>query len=814
MTDKAHDKEHYEHIDKLLCTVNEHWEKYHNEEKSYHYDITKLALDYPEYEYLCDAKAEVLKAYVTDILNYISNNGSYSNVAGVPVINMLLSSNFNLNYSEEELIKLLCALNDKKEHLRNCGCYVSPIFSGVSQLEQYIKKNGLSDSLFDFIASMLDWELFQLDYSYSKEHKKTIKRLHSFVAQKVVLQFKLDNHLINEIIVASPLAKQREFHDLLFLLEKSTAGKPSAKFLKTSQAYIDTLGRNNYRKFAHNILDLTVKEYWTEFNFLKGVVWTMSLFSDKKTVELVAQLLTFMYDKGHASLGNACAYTLGNIRGKQGLGKLSYIRGKLTRNKDKAVVEKYLDEGAERYGVSVEELKELAVPDFHLENGQKTIAFEDYQLTIAIENSKVTQTWTKPDGKTVKTVPAIVKNSTKLTNKLKEIRKEIKEIQQTYSAQKQRIDNQFTLNRKWTFADFEQYYLTHGLVAPIAKSLIWQFHQAGGNIVTALFNREANAWQDQHGETVSVAEAQSVSLWHPVLVNEEEIIAWRDRIMAIECQQPIKQAFREIYLLTDAEISTRTYSNRMATHILKQSQFKVLATLRDWHYASMGAYYDYTTHTTCSKKLSEHNMSAEFWIDAVESDDEDDRNASGMYWYVTTDQVRFNNADGETMDLVDVPKIVFSEIMRDVDLFVGVCSVGNDPEWRDNNGERRDEYWQSYSFGDLGKVAKTRKAVLERLLPRLTKLKDKAHIDGKFLVVKGALRTYKIHIGSSNILMEPNDQYLCIVPARNSDKATDKLFIPFEGDNGLSIVLSKAFMLAEDTKIKDETITSQINRES
>ncbi len=51
-----------------------------------------------------------------------------------------------------------------------------------------------------------------------------------------------------------------------------------------------------------------------------------------------------------------------------------------------------------------------------------------------------------------------------------------------------------------------------------------------------------------------------------------------------------------------------------------------------------------------------------------------------------------------------------------------------------------------------------------------------------------------------------------IVPARNSDKTTDKLFIPFEGDNGLSIVLSKAFMLAEDKKIKDETITSQINR--
>jgi len=101
---------------------------------------------------------------------------------------------------------------------------------------------------------------------------------------------------------------------------------------------------------------------------------------------------------------------------------------------------------------------------------------------------------------------------------------------------------------------------------------------------------------------------------------------------------------------------------------------------------------------------------------------------------------------------------------------------------------------------------------IQDLLPRLKKIRDKAHIDGKFLIVKGKLRTYKIHIGSGNILMEPNDQYLCIVPSRTIDKSTDKVFIPFEGDKGLSIVLSKAFLLAEDDKITDSTITSQLKR--
>jgi hypothetical protein len=63
-------------------------------------------------------------------------------------------------------------------------------------------------------------------------------------------------------------------------------------------------------------------------------------------------------------------------------------------------------------------------------------------------------------------------------------------------------------------------------------------------------------------------------------------------------------------------------------------------------------------------------------------------------------------------------------------------------------------------------------------------------------------------LGSSD--MEPNDQYLCIVPDSRQKSYMENIFLPFEGDNGLSILLSKAFLLADDDKITDATITSQI----
>jgi hypothetical protein len=137
---------------------------------------------------------------------------------------------------------------------------------------------------------------------------------------------------------------------------------------------------------------------------------------------------------------------------------------------------------------------------------------------------------------------------------------------------------------------------------------------------------------------------------------------------------------------------------------------------------------------------------------------------------------------------------------------------GNDPQWQDNGGlPQYRAYWTSYSFGDLSEVAKTRQTILQNLIPRL-KIRSQTRVEGKFVIVKGQLRTYKIHIGSTNILMEPNDQYLCIVPSRATDQSMNNIFLPFEGDKGLSVILSKAFLLADDTHITDPTITSQIKR--
>lgn len=206
-----------------------------------------------------------------------------------------------------------------------------------------------------------------------------------------------------------------------------------------------------------------------------------------------------------------------------------------------------------------------------------------------------------------------------------------------------------------------------------------------------------------------------------------------------------------------------------------------------------------------TRRVANWNISVEYQVDEVWLGEHSSFHGSA---HLTTDQVRFYR-DNKRLYVEDTPAIIFSELMRDIDLFVGVTSIANDPNWQDRGETNTRNYWSSFAFGDLSESSKIRAQVLKTLIPKL-KISQKCSFEGKFLKVKGQIRNYKIHIGSGNIMMEPNDQYLCIVPDRKKINHTDKLYLPFEGDNMLSIIISKAILLAADDEITDNAIVRQI----
>jgi len=184
--------------------------------------------------------------------------------------------------------------------------------------------------------------------------------------------------------------------------------------------------------------------------------------------------------------------------------------------------------------------------------------------------------------------------------------------------------------------------------------------------------------------------------------------------------------------------------------------------------------------------------------------------AHAIYLYIETGSLRFVDDRRQPQPLDSIPPEAFSEVMRDLDLFTGVASVGNVPQWGlEPAANPFPDYWRAFSFGELSPSAESRRDVLGRLLPRLA-IRHRCRLEDRFLVVQGDRATYRIHLGSSNVLMEPGSRYLCIVPGPSTKGDARSLRLPFEGDETLSVILSKAFLLARDSQIRDPSILAQL----
>jgi hypothetical protein len=536
-------------------------------------------------------------------------------------------------------------------------------------------------------------------------------------------------------------------------------------------------------------------------DLLRGLAWVAGAAGGPEAIRGLGDMAVAGWRKvpSHgpttSKAANAAIAALGEL--PEGAPQLGRIRTRLKQPAALRAVDAGIDEAAERLGIARAEFEERVVPDYGLDAEHRRAAplgEHTAELRLAAD-LRCGLSFRDAAGKALKSTPAAVRRDH--PGELAALKQEAKDITTMAGAQRIRLERLLLDDRSWTQETWRARYIDHGLVAALARRLIWVLD---GRTVIVPDGEPV----DVHGEPVSAAPDAEVRLWHPVAAPVEEVRTWRRFLEEREITQPFKQAHREIYRLTDAERQTGTYSNRFAAHVLRQHQMAALARGRGWTYALQGAWD--TEEERVHLRLPEHDLHVAFWVERPW--DSDDYNDAGVYTYILSDQVRFEDAEGDPVALDTVPERVFSEVMRDVDLFVGVTTIGNDPTWADQGHRQFQEYWRDYAFGELSEQAEVRRDVLERLLPKLV-IADVARLEGRFLRVQGKRRAYKIHLGSGNIRMEPNDEYLCIVPGRPGGGA-ERVFLPFDGDQGLAIVLSKAFLLARDDEIEDETILGQI----
>lgn len=563
--------------------------------------------------------------------------------------------------------------------------------------------------------------------------------------------------------------------------------------------------------------------------FIKGAAWMLAAWPDDEAVDALeglAQSSLFKVSGEYhgpryrsLAVANACVWALGQISSVRAVMALGRIKRAVRDERLSAQIDKAMSEAAQVAGVPVADLEELATPTCGLEEpGRVERALGDYVATLAIESGRARLSFATAAGKPLKSQPIALKGDEAAMDEIKPLKQAVGEIDKTLPMLKQRLEDSYLSGRDWSWGDWRSRWLDHPLAGALARRLVWRLEDAGETRQVAW---DGAALRDRHGATVGEAADARVRLWHPLMSQDDEIAFWRGFLMEHRIVQPFAQAHRQLYPLTPAERDTEVYSNRFAGHILRQHQYMTLAKSRGWS-ARHKIWADAPNDDPTYKPLPTHGLYAQWWI-ASPQDDEPPVTDSQALVYVHSDRVLFGRLTetgqrGAEVALDTVDPLVFSEIMREVDLCVAVASIGNDPTWIDggrdaaapNDWRRRaNEYWTAHATAlpDVG--SKVRAEILAQILPSLA-FADRFSLDGQALRVQGKLSAYRIHLGSGNIMMDPSGRYLCIVPASPAANAADDVYLPFEGDRMLSIILSKALMLARDDKITDAGIAAQI----
>ena len=390
---------------------------------------------------------------------------------------------------------------------------------------------------------------------------------------------------------------------------------------------------------------------------------------------------------------------------------------------------------------------------------------DEIELMISVDESGKSTLKCRKDGKLLKSVPAKYKKH-ETVQRYQEVHKKLKE---QYSRTKQMMEQAMedrTEFEVWEFMELKK----NPVARPIVEYLVVRTLPATGFTVGFL-TKEGIV--DDVGTVTPVKTDEKILIAHPYdLYVSGRWHEWQKLLFEKQIRQPFKQVFRELYLKLDEELEkgeSRLFSGNQIQPQKTVGALRGRRWVADYEDGLQKVYYNENI-VACIYAMAD-------WF--TPSDVE----APTLEWVVFSDR-----KTGETKKIREIPDVIYSEVMRDVDLAVSVAHAGGvDPE-------------TSHSTIEMRKV-------IAGCNLELFGLKN-VRLEGSHALIEGKLGQYSVHLGSG-VVHQIGNSMLFVVPVHSQHRG--RIFLPFiDDDPKTAEIMSKILLFAEDTKIKDPNILSQI----
>ena len=150
-------------------------------------------------------------------------------------------------------------------------------------------------------------------------------------------------------------------------------------------------------------------------------------------------------------LGNACLYAFSNLPFQIGIEKLTRFRMKIKYPSVRKKIQKYIETVSEREGKTADEIEEMVVSDFGLNEYfaiSKTLGI--YRGVVKINGvNNVSLNWWKGEDIPLKTLPPAIRKV--FETDILQLKKTAKDIKSYLPIQRTRIEQFYLKKRIWTY---------------------------------------------------------------------------------------------------------------------------------------------------------------------------------------------------------------------------------------------------------------------------------------------------------------------------------------------------------------------------
>lgn len=389
-------------------------------------------------------------------------------------------------------------------------------------------------------------------------------------------------------------------------------------------------------------------------------------------------------------------------------------------------------------------------------------SIEDVDIQIVINDLGSPETVCTKDGRVLKDIPSKLKKY-EYVQEIKEVKKSLKD---QYVRAKQSFETSMENGDLFDVGELTVL-CKNPVLSPIIKSLVFASGERMG------YFREGS-FVDYKGERYGLKPEDKLVIAHPVHLYESGNWSNYQRdIYNKKLIQPFRQVFRELYMPNADELKEQTQSRRYAGYQIQPKKAAALLKTRGW----LASYEEGLQKVYYKENIIATIYALADWFSPSDIE------------APTIELVRFEDRKTfKPITIDNIPKLIFSEVMRDVDLVVSVAHVGGvDPE-------------ASLSTIEI------RRAIAQEIL-YLLKLKN-VELKESHAYITGLHGDYTVHLGSGTV-HKMGTGSINILPIHSSHRG--RLFLPFIDDNPKSAeIMSKIILLAEDNKIKDPSILEQI----